>query len=371
MTSNAVQLLVVIGREAVPPASLQVRAALPRAVRGSTYTGRAISVGGVPPYSYAVTSGTLPAGMALNSSTGEITGPPSTQDYYEFEITSTDGNSDTDTVAYAVHVGGGITIDTELPHAEHGIAYSAILSAVGGTPPYTWSDPGGTLSGWASLVGDTIVGTPDNFSNFPAVAFYSVRCTDANGNYADADIAILKWPPLMVSTVYSAVPSAGFVTGNYIGQAAYRHGVSNIGPGAGGVSGGPVATYSIANQPPGLAIDSQTGAISGIATTVGYYTTDVTCVDSLGGTATQSFPIRIYENGQMKKHSEYVGDGLSTDIVVAHNFAGSVYSVQVFDTSSGPQWPVDVAWQANDLDSLTLSFKDAPAVGQMLVQILG
>jgi hypothetical protein len=46
--------------------------------------------GGTPPYAFAVTSGSLPAGLSLNASTGEISGTPQTAGFSQFTITTTD-----------------------------------------------------------------------------------------------------------------------------------------------------------------------------------------------------------------------------------------------------------------------------------------
>lgn len=51
--------------------------------------------GGEGPYTYAVTSGTLPAGLSLNGSTGVLSGTPAVDGPYSFEITATDVRSDT------------------------------------------------------------------------------------------------------------------------------------------------------------------------------------------------------------------------------------------------------------------------------------
>jgi hypothetical protein len=46
--------------------------------------------GGVPPYSFAVTSGSLPSQLSLNAATGRITGTPDTLETQGFEVTVTD-----------------------------------------------------------------------------------------------------------------------------------------------------------------------------------------------------------------------------------------------------------------------------------------
>ena len=57
--------------------------------------------GGEGPYSYGVTAGTLPAGLSLNGSTGEISGTPSVSGAYSFDITATDVRSATATKTFA------------------------------------------------------------------------------------------------------------------------------------------------------------------------------------------------------------------------------------------------------------------------------
>ena len=48
--------------------------------------------GGTPPYSFAVTSGSLPAGLQLNASTGEITGTPQSAALTQFTVTLKDSS---------------------------------------------------------------------------------------------------------------------------------------------------------------------------------------------------------------------------------------------------------------------------------------
>lgn len=51
--------------------------------------------GGVPPYTFSIPSGALPAGLSLNSTTGAISGTPTTAGTSTFTIRATDANGST------------------------------------------------------------------------------------------------------------------------------------------------------------------------------------------------------------------------------------------------------------------------------------
>jgi len=66
---------------------------LPDAQYATSYPNQTVSVvlGGVPPYTYAITAGSLPAGMGL-SADGTISGTPTLAGTYSFTITATDSD---------------------------------------------------------------------------------------------------------------------------------------------------------------------------------------------------------------------------------------------------------------------------------------
>lgn len=57
--------------------------------------------GGEGPYTYSASAGSLPAGLSLNGSTGELSGTPSVSGAYSFEITATDVRSAVVSRAYS------------------------------------------------------------------------------------------------------------------------------------------------------------------------------------------------------------------------------------------------------------------------------
>jgi len=68
-------------------------ATLPNGNVNLAYTGSATASGGTGPYTYAVTSGSLPGGLSLTASSagaGSVSGTPTTAGTFPFEITATD-----------------------------------------------------------------------------------------------------------------------------------------------------------------------------------------------------------------------------------------------------------------------------------------
>lgn len=71
---------------------------------GGTYSETISAQAGTTPYSFSVASGSLPAGTALNSSTGVISGTLTTVGTNAFTILVTDANSATGTQQFSVDV---------------------------------------------------------------------------------------------------------------------------------------------------------------------------------------------------------------------------------------------------------------------------
>jgi hypothetical protein len=62
---------------------------------GTAYSATLQASGGTAPYAWSVSSGTLPAGLTLNSSTGVISGTPTTAQTYNFSVQANDSASHT------------------------------------------------------------------------------------------------------------------------------------------------------------------------------------------------------------------------------------------------------------------------------------
>ncbi len=101
------------------------------------------ATGGTAPYTWALSSGTLPAGLTLNASTGAITGTPTAASTTSFTVQVTDSAKNTQTKNLGIVVNAAsqpLTITTTtLPAGTTGTAYSQTVAATGGTAPYKYA----------------------------------------------------------------------------------------------------------------------------------------------------------------------------------------------------------------------------------------
>lgn len=225
-------------------------------------------------------SGSLPPGLSLGSSTGIIGGTPTTAGGpFGFTIRVTDALGGTDAKAYSITIASAPTITTSsLPTGEVGLVYAGTtLAATGGQPPYTWGIQSGGLDGLAlnSSTGG-ISGIPSAAGTFPV----TFLVTDANSATATKALSLVVRAAVAITTTSLPNGSVG---------SAYSQTLA--------VSGGQTPyTWSVNSGalPPGLSLNTGTGAITGTPTTAGGpYGFTIGVVDVLGGSAAKSYSITI------------------------------------------------------------------------------
>ena len=161
---------------------------------GQPYTTALDADGGGGDYTWALTAGSLPTGLALTDTTGVISGTPTAADTTEFTVQATagDGQTDTATLTLRVQEAEAITINTyALPPVIVGGTYDVHLSTSGGTSEQVWSVAEGTLPDGLALV-DTagvIEGTPTT----PDTAALTLRVVSA-GDSADRAFELMVVP---------------------------------------------------------------------------------------------------------------------------------------------------------------------------------
>ncbi|MCO7579070.1 MULTISPECIES: putative Ig domain-containing protein [Pseudomonas chlororaphis group] len=246
---------------------------------GTAYSASLSASGGAAPYSYAITAGTLPTGLSLNTSTGAISGTPSASGTFNLTITATDANSATGSQAYS------ITIGAQAPVAG---AVSATVSANSSANPITLNLSGGAATsvavasaashGTASASGTSITYTPT--AGFSGADSFTYTATNASGTSSPATVTITVSAPTLVLTPASlGAGTAG---------SAYSATLS--------VSGGTAPySYSISSGslPAGLSLNTASGLISGTPSTSGTANLTITATDANGATGSQAYSITI------------------------------------------------------------------------------
>lgn len=219
---------------------------LPQATTGQQYSTQLQATGGEPPYTWVITSGTLPPNLTI-SSAGVISGIPATAGTYPITVQVTDQFNNTANANLSLTVIQGTLIITtqSLPNGTQSVAYNATLGAAGGTPPYTWSVISGSLPAGLTLDAGSglISGTPTT----PGTSLFQIQVADSAGAFAQANLQV----------VINAAPNLGGLNGHYAftlsgysnGEPFFMAG-SFIANGSGAVQTGVLDISSLAAGPP-------------------------------------------------------------------------------------------------------------------------
>lgn len=246
---------------------------------GQAYSATLAASGGSGVFTaWALSTGTLPTGLSLDSTSGVISGTPTAAGQSTFSVRATD-SAGTQTAARSLTLtvlapAKPVVTTSSLPDGTVGSAYTASLSASGGSGTFTtWALSSGSLPSGLSINASTgtISGTPTS-SGTQQVA---VTVTDSAGTTSNAR-------PLSLSVVGLPTPS---VTTTSLPDATAGSAYAQTLAASGG--SGTYRTWTIASGalPPGLSLNSSTGTISGIAATPGSYAFGVTVTDSAGATS--------------------------------------------------------------------------------------
>jgi len=158
-------------------------ATLPNGAVGTPYNQTVTASGGTSPYTFALSSGTLPPGLSLNGATGAITGTPTTAGTSTITITARDANGCFGSRLYDINIASPgcpviLLAPITLPPAIALQPYSQQITASGGTAPYTFTVSGGALpAGLILSPSGLITGTTAQRGLFN----FTIRATDLNG----------------------------------------------------------------------------------------------------------------------------------------------------------------------------------------------
>jgi hypothetical protein len=163
---------------AYPPLTITPSALFP-ATPGVFYSAAIVVSGGTAPYTFAVKSGPLPAGLTIGAD-GTLSGiPTGAPGRFSFTVVVKDavGAPGSKTFNLVVAAPAVVATQTALQRGVVGTPYSAALGASGGVSPYTFSLADGALPLGLSLESNgTISGTPTH----AGTSLFTVRIADAN-----------------------------------------------------------------------------------------------------------------------------------------------------------------------------------------------
>ena len=253
---------------------------LPAGAQGATYNQVLGAAGGQQPYTWSLTSGSLPAGLTLSTnpdSTATINGNPTGQGPSTFTLQVKDSQGNVAMQTYSVNIGVSLIITTvSVSNGTVGLAYSVPLGANGGTAPYTWSLVSGTLPPGISLNSSNglLSGTPVTVGSYN----FTVNVADSSSATAQRAYSI---------TVISGLTLQG---GSATGTAgtAFSFSVSTTG-------GVPPYSYSISGSlPAGVTFsNSASNQFGGTPTAAGSSSVAVMVTDASGATATANVSFNI------------------------------------------------------------------------------
>jgi hypothetical protein len=185
---------------------------LAAATVGTVYNQFHSGNGGIAPYTFAVTSGSLPPGFTLTSG-GALSGMPTNAGNYAFSITATDANGCTGTNNYSLAANCGFVAvgPATLPDGVAGSPYNQTMTAGNGTAPYVFSVSSGNLPPGLALSSDGMLsGTPTNSGIFS----FTILATDAYGcsDGRDYSVAVAGSPVILAQPQSQTVPMGSNVT---------------------------------------------------------------------------------------------------------------------------------------------------------------
>jgi hypothetical protein len=233
--------------------------------------------GGTAPFVWQFVGGALPPGLLLGSA-GSISGIPTKTGTYNFNTLVRDNWGASSVATFTLLITQGLTITTPspLPGGVVHTFYQQPLAAAAGTPSYTWALTGGVLPTGIFLNPATglLSGTPTVAGTFR----FTIQVTDSAKAAIESNFSLTIALPLSITT--ASLPSGTVGT-------AYSQSVLATG-------GTPPYTWSFTGAlPPGLSLNTATGAITGTPTTTGISSFTVTVTDAAKLSASQAYRVSI------------------------------------------------------------------------------
>jgi hypothetical protein len=324
----------------VPAAVSVTTAALPGDLVGTAYSQALAASGGIPPYTWTIVTGTLPACLTMNSA-GVISGTPTAScvgTATNLTFKATDSGAATPlsatSVALSLNVAPAPAIQLPAPGLLSigviGTPYNISLAATGGAGTLSYSISAGALPGGLTInAAGSIVGTPTAAGTFN----FTVLASDAFGDSQTQSYSIkVNYPPVAIAPPGGALPVA--FTGSAYSQSLTAGGGSGagfvwtvIGLPADGITATPNgATLTISGNPTNPANISFTASVKdGAGNTSGPFNYTIAAYN----------PISIPATNPASLPSNTTINAAYTGTITATGGSGSGYTWTVTGLSDG------------------------------------
>ena len=262
---------------AAPLALSPSAGALPAGRVGVAYSQALGATGGTAPYHFSSTS--LPSGLNIDASTGQISGTPTATGTFSFSATATDSLNNSGSASYTLTITEAVPVvaPASVTVGANTSNNPVALSLSGGAAAAV-SVISGPSHGTAQATGTSIRYTPA--TGYTGIDSFSYNAANASGTSGTATVTVTVTAPALTLS-----PAAGALSVATVGTA-----YTQVFSATGGV---PPYRFSAAGLPAGLSLDAATGTLSGTPATAANATLSVIATDATNAQASNTYSLAI------------------------------------------------------------------------------